>query len=75
MIDGGRASRLINEPLSLGKFFDRVTGFVLNKVEMKNEHNDRPEQIRKRKEKLKWLITMIPMGGAMAPETVEAKTK
>jgi hypothetical protein len=42
---------------------------------MNNEHNDKPRQTRKRKMKLKVLISNIAMGGANAPEIVKARIK
>jgi hypothetical protein len=42
---------------------------------MNSEHSDRPEQTKKRRVKLKWLIRNIPKGGAKAPEIVEARIK
>jgi hypothetical protein len=42
---------------------------------MKSEHKDKPEQTKKRRVKLKWLIRNIPRGGAKAPEIVEARLK
>ena len=55
--------------------FNGMTSLLLNKVVMKSEHKDKPEQTKKRRVKLKWLIRNIPRGGAKAPEIVEARLK
>jgi hypothetical protein len=75
MTDGGRAFRLRMGSSFLEGFTKGVMGLLPNRLVMTSEHNDKPEQTKKRKVKLKWLIRNIPKGGAKAPEMVEARVK
>ena len=74
-MEGGRAFRLIKKPSSMEQFCNGATCLLPNLLVMNREHNDRPEQTKKRKVKLKSLIRNIPMEGPKAPEMLKARVK
>ena len=73
MKDGSRAFLLRKKPSSMEGSCNGATCLLPNLLVINREHNERPEQTKKRRVKLKWFIRNIPREGPKAPEMLVAR--
>ena len=75
MTDGGIALGLKRRPSSTEEACNGTICLFPN-LQVKNRaQNERPEQARNRRVKLKWLISKIPTEGPKAPDMLIARAK